>query len=51
MLSDLVTDGNGYNEKAGLLWRKNVLDLMNNIKIGFKDREVVNYNQSLAEKK
>lgn len=51
MLSDLVIDGNGYNEEAGLLWRKNVLGLMKNIKISFKDREVVNYNQSIAGEK
>lgn len=50
MLSDLVIDGNGYNEEAGLLGRKNILDLMKNMKISFKGREVVNYNQRISEK-
>lgn len=50
MLSDLVIDGNGYNEETGLLGRKNILDLMKNMKISFKGREVVNYNQRISEK-
>lgn len=50
MLSDLVIEGNGYNEDAGLLGGKNILDLMKNIKISFKGREVVNYNHRISEK-
>lgn len=50
MLSDLVIDGNGYNEEAGLLGRKNILDLMKNIKISFRGREVINYSHRISEK-
>lgn len=41
MLSDLVIDGNGYNEETGRKGRKNILDLMKNIKISFRRRESV----------
>lgn len=47
MVSDLVIDGNSYNEEAWLLGRKNILDLMKNIKISFRSREVVNYNHRI----
>lgn len=50
MLCDLVIDGNGYNEEAGLLGRKTIPNLMKNIKISLRGREVINYNQKISEK-